>query len=209
TLDGNGAVKNTDFSVNGNVADFGTSKPIQGRTLSKGQFSFMATQAAVQVDGSAALDGMAANVGIEGDLSTGANPPPMTINAVARLEDLAKLGVDTGDFGKGPVSVTARPKADGSIDISADLKNASLSIADLGISKAAGVAGAVKANVRQQGDTTDITGLDLGFGTVKLKGSMQIDAKKGLQVAEFSNFALSEGDAAQVSLTPIKDGFSV
>ena len=67
----------------------------------------------------------------------------------------------------------------------------------------------MKATVRQKGDITDITNLDLAFGSVKLKGSLQIDAKKGLQSAEFSNFALSEGDAAQLSLTPIKDGFAV
>lgn len=209
TLDENGATKRQDFSINGNVQDLGTGELFDGKKLSNGQLSFMATQAGFRVGGSADLGGMKATVAVDGDLSTGAMPPPMTINAVANLEDLAKLGFDTGEFGKGQVTVSAKPRADGAIDIVADLKDASLSIKDLGISKPAGRAGTVKATVRQQGDTTDITGLDLGFGTVKLKGSMQIDAKKGLQSAEFSNFALNEGDAAQVSLTPIKDGYAV
>ena len=209
TLDENGASKAQDFSITGNVQDFGTSDALDGYTLDNGQLAFMATQDRFQVGGSADLNGMTAKVAIEGDLSTGANPPPMTITAAARLEDLAKLGFDTSDFGSGPVTVTAQPRADGTIEISADLKAASLSIKDLGISKPAGEAASVKATVRQDGDTTDITGLDLGFGSVKLKGSMQIDAKKGLQSAEFSKFALSEGDAAQLSLTPIKDGFNV
>src|SRR5690606_26426697 len=166
------------------------------------------TQDAFRVGGSAELNGMNADVVVEGDLTTGAETPPMTISAVASLDDLSKLGFDTSEFGKGKVSVTAKPRPDGAIDITADLTAATLTIKDLGISKKAGEAGAVKATIRQDGNTTDITNLDLGFGTVKLKGSLQVDSKKGLQSAEFSNFALNQGDAAQVSLTPIKDGYA-
>ena len=208
-LDANGAPKKTDFSVTGNVQGLGTSAPIEGHSLSKGELSFMATQAGFQLGGSAELDGMPTSVAVDGDLSTGAMPPPMKISAAANLEDMSKLGFDTSAFGKGRVTVTAMPRQDGAIDLVADLTAAALSLKDLGISKPAGEAGSVKATVRQTGDTTDITGLDLGFGTVRLKGSMQVDAKKGLQSAEFSNLALSEGDAAQLSLTPIKDGYAV
>jgi hypothetical protein len=208
-LDGQGTTTRQDFSINGHVQDFGTSEPIQGYKLANGQLSFMATQAGFRVGGSGELNGMGADVVIEGDLSTGAEVPPMTISAIASLDDLGKLGFDTSEFGKGKVAVTARPRPDGAIDISADLKAASLTIKDLGINKPAGEAAMVRATVRQEGDTTDITNLDLGFGSVKLKGSLQIDAKKGLQSAEFSNFALNEGDAAQLSMTPIKDGYNV
>jgi hypothetical protein len=208
-LDNQANVTKQNFSINGNVQDFGTSAPIQGHTLGNGQLSFMATQDSFRVAGSAELDGMGANLEIEGDLSTGEATPPMTISAEANLDDLGKLGFDMSEFGKGKVAVTAKPRPDGAIDITADLKDAALTIKDLGITKKAGEAGLVKATIRQQGDTTDITGLDLGFGSVRLKGSMQVDAKKGLQSAEFSNFALSEGDAAQLSLTPIKDGYAV
>jgi hypothetical protein len=208
-LDESGATTGQHFSINGNVQDFGTSEPIQGHHLGNGQLSFMATQAGFRVGGSAELDGMSADVVIEGDLTTGEAVPPMTIQAVANLDDLSKLGIDVSEFGKGKVSVTAKPRPDGAVDIAADLKSASLTIKDLGISKEAGQAGFVNATIRQQGEITDITDLDLGFGSVKLKGSLQVDAKKGLLSAEFSNFALSEGDAAQLSLTPIKDGFAV
>ncbi len=209
TLDASGATTDQDFSINGNVQDFGTSSPVQGYKLGNGQLSFMATQAGFRVGGSGEVNGMGADVEIEGDLSTGSDVPPMTISAVANLDDLSKLGFDTSEFGKGKVRLTAKPRPDGAIDVTADLKSASLTIKDLGISKPAGEAGMVKATVRQTGDTTDITNLDLGFGTVKLKGSLQLDAKKGLQSAEFSNFALNTGDAAQLSLTPIKDGYNV
>jgi len=206
-LDGGGAVKRTDFSVNGNVQDFGV--PVEGHKLSNGQLSFMATQAGFRVGGSAQLDGMAAEVLVEGDLTTGAAQPPMTISAVVDLADLGKLGFDASEFGKGKVAVSAKPLEGGAIAIAADLKQAALSVKDLGISKPAGQDGVVKATVRQKGDVTDISNLDLGFGDVRLKGSMEVDAKKGLRSAEFTSFALSEGDAAQLSLTPIKDGFAV
>jgi hypothetical protein len=107
------------------------------------------------------------------------------------------------------VAFLAKPAPDGSIAISLDLKNAALTIKDIGISKPAGEAGSLKATILQKGDNTDISGIDLAFGSVKLKGSLEYDAKKGLQSAEFSNFALSGGDAAQLALRPIKDGYEV
>lgn len=204
------AVKRVDYSATGNLQDLGASAPVAGHSFGNGQLSFMVTQAGFRVGGSAELDGMGAELLVEGDLSTGAAQPPMTISAAVDLGDLSKLGVDVSQFASGKVAVTAKPRQDGAIDIAADLQGAALRIADLGISKAAGRPGAVKATLRQKGDIVDITGLDLGFGTVKLRGSLQLDSRKGeLKAAEFSNFALNEGDAAQVSMTPIKDGYAV
>lgn len=208
-LDQNGATKVSDFSITGNVQDFGTGKPIEGVTLKDGHLSFMATQDAFRIGGTANLQGMDTEVVVEGDLTTGAATPPMTISASVDLADLAKLGVDVSDFGSGKVTLEAKPQSDGAIAVVADLKAASINIKDLGITKSAGQAGLLKATIRQKGDETDITGLDLAFGSVRLRGSLQADAKRGLRSAEFSNFAMSEGDAAQVSVTPLKDGFAV
>jgi len=208
TLDDKNAVKNIDYTINGNVADFGSTEPIQGHVLDKGQLSFMATPAGFRVGGTAALDGMPATATVDGDLKDPQHPD-LLIGATVDLADLKKLGFDASQFATGKVTVTAKPQPDNSIQIGVDLKSAAIDIKDLGISKDAGVAGALNATVRQSGDLTDLSDLNLGFGDVKLKGSLEVDAKKGLQSAEFSNFAISPGDAAQLSLTPIKDGFQV
>lgn len=208
TLDGAGQAKDIDYTINGNVVDLGSSTPIQGHLLNNGELSFMATPAGFRVGGSAAIDGMTANATIDGDLKDPARPD-VVVNATVDLADLSKLGFDTGEFASGKVSLVAKPLSDGAIQLAIDLKNAGLNIQDLGISKDPGVAGTLKATFKQSGNLADISDVDLAFGDVKLKGSLEVDAKKGLQSAEFSNFALSPGDAAQISLTPINGGYQV
>ncbi|MBN9304416.1 MAG: hypothetical protein BGO82_18750 [Devosia sp. 67-54] len=208
TLDAQMQTKKIDYTINGNVVDFGSSAPIQGHSFSDGQLSFMATPAGFRVGGSAAIDGVTASATVEGDLKDPRNPNTV-INATVDLGDLGKLGYDVSQFATGKVALLAKPLSDGSIDVAVDLKNAALNIKDLGISKAAGVAGSASGNIKQAGNTTDVSKLQLGFGDVKLEGGLEIDAKKGLQSAEFTNFALSPGDAAQISLTPINGGYAV
>jgi hypothetical protein len=208
TLDANFAIKKTDYSINGNVVDFGSSAPLQNHTIGNGQLAFMATQDGYHIAGSAQVDGMDANLDIAGDLKPGSQPQ-MTLSSTVKLADLAKMGFDASQFGTGEVAFTAKPAPDGSIAMSLDLKQAALTIKDIGITKQAGEPGSLQATIRQKGDSTDVSDIDLAFGSVKLKGSLEYDAKKGLQSAEFSSFALSPGDAAQLSLTPIKDGFQL
>ena len=120
-----------------------------------------------------------------------------------------KFGVDTSSFLNGPLTITAKPLEDGTIQLAADLAAASLSVKDLGISKAAGVKGSLQAQIKMAGDAITINDLNLGFGDVKLEGSLDFDLKDGLQSAEFTSFALSPGDQAQISLTPIRNGYQV
>ena len=103
----------------------------------------------------------------------------------------------------------AKPMPDNSIQMALDLKNAAVTIKDLGITKAAGVAGSAQAAIKQTGDRVDISQIEVAFGEVKLDGSVGFDVKKGLQSAEFSTFALSPDDDAQLSLSPVKGGYQV
>ena len=207
-VDTTGKPSNVDYTINGNVVDLGSPDPIQGHVFNNGQLSFMATPAGFRVGGSAAIDGVSASATVDGDLKDPKNPN-MAINATVDLGDLAKLGFDASQFATGKVNLLAKPQPDGSIDATIDLKSAAVNIKDLGISKDAGVPGMLKATIKQTGDVTDLSGIDIGFGDVRLKGGLEMDAKKGLQSAEFTNFALSPGDAAQISLTPINGGFQV
>ena len=69
--------------------------------------------------------------------------------------------------------------------------------------------GTLNAAVKLNGSVTELTQINLAFGDVLLQGGLEFDSKKGLQSAEFSSFALSPGDKAQLSLTPIRDGFAL
>lgn len=207
TLDSAYAMKNFDYSVDGNLIDFGSTVPIQGHSFGNGQFAFRATPAGYTVGGSAQLDGMNTDLSVAGDLKQ--PQPAMTLNASLSLDDLSKLGFGSQDMASGKAGITVTPKADGTIDVAVDLKDAALNIKDIGLTKPAGEAGSLTATVSQKGDLTDISNITLAFGEVSAKGGLQFDAKAGLQSATFSNFALSSGDATQISLTPIQDGYQV
>lgn len=204
-----GANKRLDYAINGIVQDFGSTVPLQGRTIGDGQLSFVASQAGYKVTGQAAIDGIEADVAIDGTLEKDASPPNMLVSATFDNDDLKKVGFDASEFFSGSVKVVARPMPDGSIQVAADLDNAAITIKDLGISKARGVSGSAKASIKLDGETAEIGQIDVGFGTVALRGSVTADLKKGLQQAQFTHLAVSSGDSAQLTLRPIDGGYQL
>ncbi|MBN9314368.1 MAG: hypothetical protein J0I99_01370 [Devosia sp.] len=199
--------KSMDYVVNGTLQDLGTTSPIDGHSLGKGELTFRVTQAGFNIGGSAELDGVAADVAARGTMDP--KKPDVVVTAKIDSGAFKKFGVDTSAFLDGPLTLAVKPMADGSAQLVADLGQASLNIKDLGISKAAGVPGSAKAQIKLTGDVVDVSALDVGFGDVKLEGSLGFDVKQGLQSAEFTNFALSPGDQAQITLTPIRNGYQV
>lgn len=208
-LDKQGETKSMDYAINGVVQDFASTAPLDNHTIANGQLSFVASQAGYRIAGQAEVDGLGADVVIEGKLEEGAAPPTMLLSATLDADDLKKMGFDASEFIKGKVKFVAKPMPDGSIQMAIDLQDAEVTVKDLGISKAAGVPGALQAAVKQKGTLTELSQIDVAFEHVKLAGSLEFDSKAGLQSAQFSSFALSEGDEAQLSVTPIRDGFQV
>jgi hypothetical protein len=205
-----GANKRLDYAINGVVQDFGSTAPLQGHTIGNGQLSFVASQAGYKLSGQAAVDGIAADVVVDGKLEKDAPPPEMLLSASFSADDFKKMGFDASDFLTGSVKFVAKPMPDGSIQIAADLKDAGLTIKDIGISKARGVAGTARAAVKLDADTAEVSQIDIGFGDVALQGSLTADIKKAeLKEAAFTHFALSEGDSAQLNLKPIDGGYQL
>ncbi len=195
-----------DYVLNGNVKDFASSQPIQDHKIVDGQLSFNASQDGYKVAGTASIDGMAAEVEIAG---TPATAPIFRLGSTLEAKDLAAMGFDASEFLTGQVRFVAEPKPDGTILMAVDLKDAGLTIKDIGISKPVGVAGSLQATIHQQDKLTELSGIDLAFGTVHLAGGLKFDAEKGLQSAEFTQFALSEGDSAQLKLAPVDGGYAL
>jgi len=205
-----GANKRLDYAINGVVQDFGSTEPLQGHAIGGGQLSFVASQAGYKVTGQAAVDGVAADVVIDGKLEKDAPPPEMLLSASFGVDDLKKMGFDASDFLSGAVKLVARPMPDGTIQVAADLKDAGLTIKDIGISKDRGVAGFAKAAIKLDVDTVEASQIDLGFGDVALQGSLSADVKEAaLKDAQFTRFALSPGDSAQLGLKPVDGGYQL
>ena len=201
------AINNIDYVLNGSVQDFTSTAPIQERTIKNGQLAFSATQAGYHVTGSADIDGMTADLSVEG---TPTGDPIFQLGSTLDVKELAAMGFDASQFLSGQVRFVASPQADGSISMAVDLENATLNIADIGVRKPSGVKGVLKATVHQNDKLTELDDISLIFGDVNLAGKLVFDGeKKQLASAQFDTFALSAGDNAQVTLTPMAGGYSV
>lgn len=205
-IDGKSQMTEFGYAINGTLRDFGSTEPIQAHTISGGQLTIAASQDGYRVAGQAQVDGLDANVVVQG---VGTTPPELLLSSTLNVADLKAMGFDASEFMSGKVKFVARPMPDGSLQMVVDIADAALTINDLGITKATGVPGELKAAIRQDGTLTDLSQVTLSFGTVDLEGGLKFDTEAGLQSAEFTRFALSEGDSAQVSLTPISNGYEV
>ncbi len=201
-----GREMDVDYVVNGSVEDFASSDPIQGRRIGDGQLSFSASQDGYQLGGTASIDGMEADVSVEGTMDT---DPVFRLGSTIAVADLAAMGFDASEFLSGQVQFVAQPLAGGALHMSVDLEGAALDIRDLGIAKPVGTPGLLTAIVRPDGDVTHLEDIALSFGNVRLNGLIDYHATDGLVAANFTNFALSRGDSATVDLTPIDGGFAV
>ncbi len=195
-----------DYVLNGTVADFASSKPVEQRRIGNGQLAFSASQDFYQLGGTADIDGVPAQVEISGTPTT---DPAIRLSSTIDVAELAKLGFDASEYMSGSIRFVAQPQADGTLNMAVDLADAGLDIADLGISKAPGTAGSISANVRQEGALTRLSGIALAFGTVRAQGELAYHASDGLVSAGFSQIALSDGDSAQLELDPINGGYRV
>lgn len=195
-----------DYVLNGTVADFGSADPIQDHTVDNGQLSFSASQDGYQLGGTASIDGIPADIEIAGTPTT---DPQFKLSSTIDVADLKKLGFDASQFLAGKIRFVAQPIADGAIQLAVDLQDANVTVKDIGISKANGTPGTVSATIKQTGETVAVTGIDLAFGTVTAKGDVTVDIGKGLQSAQFSQFALSKGDNASLAVAPIDGGYAV
>lgn len=201
-----GREMDVDYVVTGTVADFASSQPIQDRRIGDGQLTFSATQDNYVLGGTAAIDGMEAEISVSGTPTTA---PLVRLASSVAVSDLAAMGFDASEFLTGRVRFTAEPQADGALKMSVDLAEAGLAIKDLGLSKSAGTPGSLSATVRPDGAVTHLEDIDLAFGTVRLQGGLDYHATDGLLSANFETFALSQGDDAQIALGPIDGGYSV
>ena len=201
-----GRPMDVDYVVNGTVSDFASSEKIQDRQIGNGQFAFSASQDGYQMGGTADIDGMTAEVELEGTPTT---EPSFRLGSTIGVADLAKFGFDASEYLGGKVRFVAQPMADGSLRMGVDLKDAELTIKDLGIRKAAGTDGTLSATIVMDGDTTRLNDIDLAFSTVRAIGGMEYHATEGLKSAEFSHFGLSSGDSASLKLSPISGGYAV
>ncbi|TDQ66424.1 AsmA-like protein [Maritalea mobilis] len=202
---GDGKPEGLDYTLNGSVQDFASDVPIEGYAVSEGDLQFTASQEGYQASGRVRVDDVLADLRIEAEDES---DPVITASATLTEKERKKLGFDVSQFVTGPIRVVGRPVGD-DIQVAVDLTNAALKFSELGVSKKAGVAGQLNAELRLAEDHVDVPQIDLRFGNVRIAGGLEYDFEDGLTNAEMSTFQLNPGDKARVSLSPVKGGFKV
>lgn len=195
-----------DYVLNGALTRFGSSQPVEGRIIQDAELQIAATQNSYRFNGSASIDGMPADILVDGAPNS---DPKLQLASTVSVDDIAKLGIDLSAFLEGTVRFVASPLSDGAIDLTVDLEGAGVNVRDLGIYKSIGRAGTLSAVVRLGSGGTKLENIVLAFDDVRLAGKLELDAQQALKSAEFGTFQLSKGDSASVRLTPLEDGFAV
>ncbi len=196
------------YALEGKIADFSSSEPVSDFSITEGQLQFQLDQDRYQVAGPLKLNGLETDFSIAGQLEENAEPQ-IKVSALFDAEDFKEFGFDVTQFIGGKVRFTGEPLTNGDLRILVDLKDASMNVADIGLSKSPGSEGYLTALVKFSDPLIEINDIDLGFGSVRLGGSLIYHQQDGLQSADFSRFAINEGDQAQIRLTPLNDGYAV
>jgi len=132
---------------------------VAGRPLERGQIELSVDQDGLRAQGSAALAGIAARLGVELDFRRG--PPTQivqreTITARVNTADLAKLGIAVEEVVRGPigldVSIDHQRGGAGRVTVRADLGGTALEVAAVGYAKPPGAAASAEATLRLDQD---------------------------------------------------------
>ncbi|MCD7061103.1 AsmA-like C-terminal region-containing protein [Pelagibacterium xiamenense] len=205
-MDDIGLVDQVDYTLNGTIAELSTREPIGGYAVSDASLSFTASQAGFNANGS----GMLGSIPFDFEASqNGEEVPGVRVASTFDAEDAAAFGVDLSEYVDGEVRLVAEPLGDDRYQVSADLTGAALTLADIGARKAQGIPGGANAVVEIGEDGIAVPEADLGFGEVRLAGSLAVSSEGALEEAIFSTFQISPGDNAQVAIRPADGGYAV
>ncbi len=207
TFDKSPAPLAIDYAVNGTASNFASTAKIADRTISNGELSFQATPDIYHVGGTADLDGVPAELMLDGGGDSAAD---IKVASTIDIDEFKKFGFDLSDVLSGRIRFVAKPLDNGVLQLAVDLKDARLNFKDIGLSKAMGVPGKLNAEIEQDGTLTTISKIDASFADVRVKGTLEFDGKTGFVSANFSDFALSEGDLARLYIEPgAQNGYKV
>ncbi len=201
----NEKLENIDYALNGRISNFTSSEALAGYKIDNGQFSFSATQNGYNLTGTTNIAGLNTQFKLDGVLG---DKHGIIISGDLSINEIKKLGFDLSEFMSGKIKFAIKLLNDGALQLSADLKNASLNIRDLGISKDKGIKGQIDAKIQQNADGYSITNSVLAFADVLIKGDMLVENGK-LQSANFSTFTLSKGDSASLIVGLVNNGISL
>ncbi|MEM0900154.1 MAG: DUF3971 domain-containing protein [Pseudomonadota bacterium] len=208
TLNDIGANGGPDWSVNFDVADAGSSVPIEGR-------SFRGLNGSVQIDRSRAIvDVEGLMDGLDADLALVIPFPGSDIKADRRIEitlddeDRQKLAPGLAAVLTGPTPLVVSDLGGGRNRIEANLTNAVLSVPWLPTKKGREIKASAAFTIVPDGASTLLDDFTLTSNTIRAAGSIRVD-QGGLLRARLRNVSLVEGDDFDLFIERSGSGYTI
>ncbi len=182
------------------LSDFSSSASIQGRLISDGDVVVVIDGGGTVVQGSAKLDGIAADVDLflpNGDALGSRTDIRLVVNDSQRK----KMGINLGDMLTGPTPVAVgKIDAQGRRTVSVDLTDAQVSLPSLGWSKGVGITGRLDFLMEDTGSGQRLENVRLTGDGFSAKGEATISSARGLERLKLSNLSLRRGDRVAVDV---------
>jgi hypothetical protein len=187
--------------------DLSISRPFEGQMVSAATGTIEVNPSRAIIEANAKLSGIPAKISMTEPL--GPDKQARTRDISLTLDDKARDAVAPGlsMLLSGPITLkvagTGQPQR-----ITADLKNAKLTVPWIGWSKGAGVPASVTFAMESSGGETRISDLKLTGGTFSVQGAATV-TKSGLVRANFPRVRLNRNDDVAVSVQRSGVGYSV
>jgi Protein of unknown function/AsmA-like C-terminal region len=191
--------KDTKIDIKGDLKGVVVENVIKGEKLENGNLTMVSKAGVVSVKGDARLFGAPAQVEFKVEPRGAIAQVKMSLDDAA----LARRGIDLRPSVSGVLGVTASlalGKADAPVEFDIDLARAKIAASVPGITKAAGQAGRAKFQLRSGETSQQIEALELDFGSLSLRGKLDLAKDGGFNRAELSSFKLSGGDNVRLSV---------
>lgn len=185
------------------VSDFSSSQPLDGRTLADGQFDLLANADGFTVDGQANVDGVRTQIAFS-DADGSGLQVSMRLDAAGR----ERIGLDFGDYLTGTIGVdVGPPNARGESQMQIDLRDAALSIPELGWTKPPGAPAQASFAILDQDGEIAINQLSIAANGLAIRGSLRM-ANNELRTAQFDSIAVDGVGRFALALTRNAQGSS-
>lgn len=200
--------KDTKFDIKGDLKGVVVENVIKGEKLEAGNLTMLSKGGVLSVKGDARLFGVKALVDFKVEPKGAIAQVKMTLDDAT----LAKKGIDLRPNVTGTLGVTAAlnlGKADAPVDFDIDLARAKVAAPVPGIAKAEGQAGRAKFSLRSNDAGQQIEGLEVDFGTLALRGKLDLAKDGGFNRVDLTSFKLSGGDNARLSAERSGKGYKL
>lgn len=183
------------------IEKFTSPKPIDGRKIESASADIEIDPNVMTIEGKGKIDGIQADIDIKVPISGSQKARTVAVKVVLTEKDRKKLGIDFGEFLKGPVSLEIDQNASSAKQgdlYKVDLSRAEINLDFVGWKKARGVAATARMRLITNAKGTLVRGFSLAGDGFNAKGDIDITNSGDIKRLKLSKLSLKKGDNISV-----------